>query len=176
MTVCEDMDVSEGILKVVIDHQKSLQPIELYRDLRQGDVRLVQFTPLIKRDEAGNLTAESVTPEGWGQFLNTIFDIWVREDINRVSIQLFDKTLRRWCGLAVQIERQSTSQQSVRCRSCSLSQFYRGDCPVHGDIHGENVLCAGYQAFFEHSSPHMRVMRDLIKQHRSPMELMAMLR
>ncbi|EAA8368581.1 radical SAM protein, partial [Salmonella enterica] len=26
------------------------------------------------------------------------------------------------------------------------------------------------------SSPHMRVMRDLLKQHRSPEELMAMLR
>ncbi|MBJ5224856.1 radical SAM protein, partial [Salmonella enterica subsp. enterica serovar Typhimurium] len=30
--------------------------------------------------------------------------------------------------------------------------------------------------FFEHSSPYMRVLRDLIKQHRSPLELMAMLR
>ncbi|MEN1515295.1 radical SAM protein, partial [Pseudomonas aeruginosa] len=27
-----------------------------------------------------------------------------------------------------------------------------------------------------YSAPHMRVMRDLIKQHRSPMELMTMLR
>ena len=170
------MDVSDDVLNVVIDHQKCLQPVEVYRGLQQGNVRLVQFIPLVKHDGSGHLTDESVTSEAWGRFLITIFDIWVREDINRVSIQLFDKTLRRWCGLAVQIERHSTSQQSARCRSCSLSQFYRGDCPVHGDILGENVLCAGYQAFFEHSSPHMRVMRDLIKQHRSPMELMAMLR
>ena len=40
----------------------------------------------------------------------------------------------------------------------------------------DNVLCAGYQAFYSYSAPHMRVMRDLIKQHRSPMELMTMLR
>ncbi|MBJ4297103.1 radical SAM protein, partial [Salmonella enterica subsp. enterica serovar Typhimurium] len=39
-----------------------------------------------------------------------------------------------------------------------------------------NQLCEGYQTFFNYSSPHMRVMRDLLKQHRSPEELMAMLR
>jgi uncharacterized protein len=65
---------------------------------------------------------------------------------------------------------------SARCQSCSLLQFYRGDCPAFCDDSGKGGLCAGYQAFFDHTAPHMRVMRDLLKQHRSPMELMAMLR
>lgn len=62
------MDVSDDVLEMVIDHQKSLQPVELYRGLQQGKVRLVQFTPLIKRDGSGYLTEDSVTPEEWGRF------------------------------------------------------------------------------------------------------------
>ncbi len=49
-------------------------------------------------------------------------------------------------------------------------------CPHAREDKPDNVLCAGYQAFYSYSAPHMRVMRDLIKQHRSPMELMTMLR
>lgn len=172
----EDKDVSEGIVKIVVDHQKCLHPNDLYRDLQLAGVRAVQFIPLMKRDETGCLTAESVTSEDWGRFLNSVFDIWVREDINRISIPLFDQTLNRWCCLKGQTERQSLSSLSARCQECSLSQFYRGDCPAQCDGDREGGLCAGYRAFFDHSSPHMRVMRDLLKQHRSPMELMAMLR
>ena len=49
-------------------------------------------------------------------------------------------------------------------------------CPHAREETPDSVLCAGYQAFYSYSAPHMRVMRDLIKQHRSPMELMTMLR
>ncbi|CAM7471614.1 MULTISPECIES: radical SAM protein [Citrobacter] len=170
------MDVSDDVLNVVIDHQKCLQPVEVYRGLQQGNVRLVQFIPLVKHDGSGHLTDESVTSEAWGRFLITIFDIWVREDINQISIQLFDKTLRQWCGLTAQIERQTMSSMNTRCQTCSLFQYYHGDCPAYCEDNGKGVLCAGYQAFFSHTAPHMRVMRDLLKQHRSPMELMAMLR
>lgn len=170
------MDVSDDVLNVVIDHQKCLQPVEVYRGLQQGNVRLVQFIPLVKHDGSGHLTDESVTSEAWGRFLITVFDIWVREDINQISIQLFDKTLRQWCGLAAQIERQTMSSMNTRCQTCSLFQYYHGDCPAYCEENGKGVLCAGYQAFFNHTAPHMRVMRDLLKQHRSPMELMAMLR
>ena len=170
------MEVSEGVFKVVIDRQKCLHPEDVYRHLQRTGARAVQFIPLTERDEKGDLTVGSVTPEGWGQFLNTVFDIWVREDINRIAVALFDKTLSQWCGQAGQAEGQRTSPRSARCQTCSLLQFYRGDCPAYCDDSGKVRLCAGYQAFFDHSSPHMRVMRDLLKQHRSPMELMAMLR
>ncbi|ATF51623.1 MULTISPECIES: radical SAM protein [Citrobacter] len=176
MTECEHMDVSEGMIKVVVDRLKCNQPIDLYRNIQKSGVRSVQFVPLVERDEKGCLTAGSVTAEDWGHFLNTVFDIWVREDITRISIPLFDETLNRWCGRTGQTNRQTISQMSARCQSCSLLQFYRGDCPAFCDDSGKGGLCAGYQAFFDHTAPHMRVMRDLLKQHRSPMELMAMLR
>ena len=170
------MDVSDDVLEMVINHQKSLQPVELYRGLQQGKVRLVQFTPLIKRDASGYLAEDSVTPDGWGRFLIAIFDIWVREDINQISIQLFDNTLRQWCGRTALFECQTMTLQNTRCQACSLFQYYHGDCPAYREENGKGVLCTGYQAFFNHTAPHMRVMRDLLKQHRSPMELMAMLR
>ena len=56
------------------------------------------------------------------------------------------------------------------------AEFCHGDCPKHRGRNGKSAICGGYSAFFNHTAPHMRVMRDLIKQHRSPMELMAMLR
>ncbi|MEG0801943.1 MAG: radical SAM protein [Citrobacter sp.] len=176
MTGSEDMEVSEGNIKVVVDHQKCKYPIDLYRSLQKEGIRSVQFIPLVEHDENGCLKAESVTSEDWGRFLNTVFDIWVREDITRVSIPLFDETLNRWCGRTGQTRRQAISQMNASCQSCPMLQFYRGDCPAYCDNSGKGDLCAGYQAFFNHTAPHMRVMRDLLKQHRSPMELMAMLR
>ncbi len=101
----------------------------------------MQFVPLVERDEKGCLTAGSVTAEDWGHFLNTVFDIWVREDITRISIPLFDETLNRWCGRTGQTNRQTISQMSVRCQSCSLLQFYRGDFALHFVMIAARVDC-----------------------------------
>ncbi|SQI78115.1 transcriptional regulator [Klebsiella oxytoca] len=37
-------------------------------------------------------------------------------------------------------------------------------------------FCEGYRQFYSWSAPYMRVLRDLLNQHRSPVELMHLLR
>jgi len=44
------------------------------------------------------LTPRSVTGEQYGNFLIAIFDEWVRSDVGRVFVQLFDTALGRWLG------------------------------------------------------------------------------
>lgn len=89
----------------------------------------------------------------------------MRADISRISIELFDATLQKWCGS----ENPQPRCDCGRATGIACRPHARQETP-------DSVLCAGYQAFYSYSAPHMRVMRDLIKQHRSPMELMTMLR
>ncbi|MDI5303734.1 hypothetical protein MJN76_29275, partial [Salmonella enterica subsp. enterica serovar Anatum] len=42
-------------------------------------------------DRNGMLTEDSLCSADWGRFLNSVFDIWVREDIQRISVRLFDE-------------------------------------------------------------------------------------
>ena len=50
-------------------------------------------------EEGGELIDFSVTPEQWGNFLCTIFDEWVRNDVGQYYIQIFDATLANWVGV-----------------------------------------------------------------------------
>jgi len=53
--------------------------------------------PLYKLE--GNLVTErSVNPEKWGRFLSIIFDEWVRNDVGKVFVQMFDSALGSWVG------------------------------------------------------------------------------
>lgn len=62
------------------------------------------------------------------------------------------------------------------CQRCEVLRLCRGDCPKHRFVAGKSALCAGYAQFFNYTAPHMRAMRDLLRQRRSPMELMIALR
>ena len=44
------------------------------------------------------VTERSITAEGWGRFLSTIFDEWVRNDVGKVFVQSFDSALGSWVG------------------------------------------------------------------------------
>lgn len=147
----------------------SQQPQRVYRYLRERRLSRIHFYPLVEQAANGQLSAESVTGEAWGNFLSAIFDIWVREDIGRVSIPLFEDTLNVWQERQHDDAVQETL--SATCRNCTQLRFCLG-CRIASD----SVLCSGYRQFFAYSAPYMRVMRDLIKQHRTPMELMALLR
>lgn len=212
----------------VVNNLNSQQPQRLYQYLRTLGTPFLQFIPLVEQDEQGNLTAESVSGEAWGRFLTTVFDCWVREDIGRVYVQLFDSTLGVWsgypsqmctfgetCGHAFALEangdiyqcdhyvypayrlgnlhhipikemnlsheviafgQNKKSTLHAACRRCDMLRFCQGDCPKHRFVQGKSALCHGYFHFFSHTAPHMRVMRDLLKQRRSPMELMSFMR
>ncbi|WP_245880228.1 radical SAM protein [Superficieibacter electus] len=152
-----------------VSHAIGQQPQQVYRYLRELSLPDIHFFPLVERNKQGQLSAESLTGDVWGRFLRAVFDIWVREDIGRVSVSLFDATLNVWQGTP----RCDIAPESVcaACYCCEQRRFCSG-CGIASD----SVLCSGYRQFFAYSAPYMRVMRDLIKQHRSPMELMVMLR
>jgi uncharacterized protein len=83
-------------------------PLEVYRFLRDDlNVQWVQFIPIVERINADGRTLlqqgqtatdRSVRPEQWGQFLTTIFDEWVRLDVGRVYVTLFEAALAAWLG------------------------------------------------------------------------------
>lgn len=81
------------------------QPLEVYRFLRDEiGARFIQFIPIVERDnETGFqqgtvLTARSITGKQYGEFLIAIFDEWLRRDVGRVFVQMFDTALGRWLG------------------------------------------------------------------------------
>ena len=91
-------------------------PLEFYRFFRDElECQFLQFTPVVERrymsggesrmmhaaEPSGELVPYSVTAEQWGRFLCAIFDEWVRHDVGRMFVQLFDSTLANWVGEAV---------------------------------------------------------------------------
>ncbi|MCB9456832.1 MAG: anaerobic sulfatase maturase [Anaerolineaceae bacterium] len=80
-------------------------PLELYRFMRdEVKTRFLQFIPIVERDnltgyqEGNAVTERSVTAEQYGQFLIGVFDEWVRHDVGRVYVQIFDVALAAWSG------------------------------------------------------------------------------
>lgn len=77
-------------------------PIEVYRFLRdEVGAQYLQFIPIVE-PQAGDalVSARSVSGRQYGQFLIAIFDEWLRRDVGRVFVQLFDVALGVWHGLA----------------------------------------------------------------------------
>lgn len=78
---------------------------EVYRYFRDElGAQYLQFIPIVERDPASRhegeaVSARSVSPEGWGRFLNEIFDLWVTRDVGRVFVSHFDSALGAWLGM-----------------------------------------------------------------------------
>lgn len=80
-------------------------PLEVYRFLRdEVQAQVIQFIPIVERQnetgfqEGNQVTERSVTAEQYGKFLISIYEEWVRRDVGRVFVQLFDVTLAAWAG------------------------------------------------------------------------------
>lgn len=76
------------------------KPLEFYHFFKEIGCQYIQFAPIVERDSSEKLTAESITPEDWGNFLCAIFDEWVREDVGRYFVEIFDCILANWVGEA----------------------------------------------------------------------------
>ncbi len=92
--------VSHDVLCVV--HDESVRfPTAVYRFFKEVGVQSLQFLPLVERqlDAAGSVSARTVPAEAFGAFLCAVFDEWVRQDVGRIAIQMFDEAARPACGL-----------------------------------------------------------------------------
>ncbi|MBP7961635.1 MAG: anaerobic sulfatase maturase [Caldilineaceae bacterium] len=78
--------------------------LPVYRFLRdEVGAQYIQFIPIVEREAGaqGNVagvSARSVGATQYGDFLNTIFDEWVRHDVGKVFVQIFDVALGAWLG------------------------------------------------------------------------------
>ena len=91
-------------------------PLEVYRFLKENGSGFMQFIPIVERiahqvtsdglqlippdfSGAANVAPWSVEPRQFGHFVCAIFDEWVRKDVGRYYVQLFDVSLEMWTGM-----------------------------------------------------------------------------
>ena len=77
----------------VVHAQNVQHPTEVYRFFKQIGAHYVGFLPLVERqpDIDGGVSHRTVSALAFGAFLCTIFDEWLREDIGRVKVQIFEE-------------------------------------------------------------------------------------
>ncbi len=104
--------VQYNCMAVVNDYNADY-PLEFYNFFKDIGCEFLQFAPIVERlkndkssttslasamDKEAELAPFSVSPKQWGNFLCTIFDEWVRKDVGKFFIQIFDSTLANWVG------------------------------------------------------------------------------
>ena len=98
----------------VVNAYNADHPLEFYHFFKDNGCQYLQFTPIVERltqHQDGRILASladdkeipladfSVTPEQWGNFLCAIFDEWVRNDVGKMFVEIFDCTLANWMGV-----------------------------------------------------------------------------
>jgi uncharacterized protein len=96
----------------VVNDYNADYPLEFYHFFKELGCHYIQFTPIVERihphadgrhlahvlQKDEKLADFSVSPEQWGNFLCTIFDEWIKNDVGEYFIQIFDSTLANWMG------------------------------------------------------------------------------
>jgi len=99
-----------------VHHANAQHPLEVYRFLREQGSGYMQFIPIVERVAQGTtehglvlvspgfekqtvVAPWSVQAEDYGNFLCGIFDEWVRRDVGRVFVQIFDVSLEMWMNM-----------------------------------------------------------------------------
>jgi len=85
----------------VVHNQNVRHPTAVYRFFKEIGAEYLTFLPLVERakDQEGGVSPRTVPAEAFGTFLCTIFDEWVRNDIGRIMVQMFDEAARSAYGL-----------------------------------------------------------------------------
>ena len=98
-------------------------PKRIYKFLKSIGSKYIQFIPIVEREadtaaaklgldfaappdletppanrEAPRMSAHAVPAAAYGKFLCKIFDTWIKRDVGKVYVQLFDVALGKWLG------------------------------------------------------------------------------
>lgn len=93
--------------------------LEIYHFFKKQGIQYIQFQPIVERvpdgaacqlglklavppslneEESTDVTPWTVEPEALGDFYNTIFDEWVRQDVGNIYVMNFEWLLHAWTG------------------------------------------------------------------------------
>jgi len=97
----------------VVNKENSYHPVEVYNFLKEAGSGYMQFIPVVERIAPSEelqlvspayhgyacVSGWSVEPLQYGNFLCELFDEWVKEDVGRYFIQIFDVALESQLGI-----------------------------------------------------------------------------
>ena len=103
-----------------VARETARHPLEVYRFFKDEGVEFIQFSPVVERlpdvrsrqhglrlaeppsldkeEEQTEVTAWSVIPEEYGDFLIAIYEDWVHHDVGKVFVMNFEWALNAWIG------------------------------------------------------------------------------
>jgi serine-type anaerobic sulfatase-maturating enzyme len=101
----------------VVQRDNAEYPLEIYNFLKDIGSGYMQFIPIVERmaykdsavsslklvlpsEKDAEVSEWSVLPEQYGNFLCAIFDEWVRNDVGKYFVQMFDVALQSWVGMS----------------------------------------------------------------------------
>lgn len=84
----------------VVSSENVNAPLEVYRFLKSLQVNFITFLPLVERESPATdrVTTRSVRSADFGRFLSEIFDEWIKNDIGKIKVQVFEEALRTAFG------------------------------------------------------------------------------
>ncbi len=99
-------------------------PVRIYKFLKSIGSKYLQFIPIVEREvdtvaakldldfaappdletppaerENPKMSEFSVPAPAYGEFLVKIFDQWIKRDVGKVYVQIFDNALQKWLGI-----------------------------------------------------------------------------
>ena len=103
-----------------VARETATHPLDVYRFFRDEGIEFIQFTPIVERvpdkestelglnlagpatldqeERQTEVTAWTVIPEEYGDFLIAIYEEWVRNDVGKVFVMNFEWALNAWIG------------------------------------------------------------------------------
>ena len=84
-----------------VHDQNVRHPIQVYRFFKEIGGQYLGFLPIVEPmpDAEGGVGPHTVPAEAFGAFLCAIFDEWMRRDIGRIMVQIFEEASRPARGL-----------------------------------------------------------------------------
>ncbi len=144
-----------------VARETAYHPLEVYRFFKEQGVQFIQFLPIVERMpdstacrlglklgmppslnelESAEVTPWTVEPEALGDFYNTIFDEWVRQDVGKVYVMNFEWTLHAWMGGEGPV-----CYLNRKCGNCAIVEhngdIYSCDHFVYPEYKLGNVVC-----------------------------------
>ena len=91
-------EVDYNILCVVNNYNGDY-PVQIYNYFKDLGAQFMQFIPIVEHfGDGSEVSPRSINPKQYGHFLCAVFDEWVKEDIGKIFIQIFDVSLEAWLG------------------------------------------------------------------------------